>query len=67
METLYLISSIISVIILFLVVNSLYKTMKATEKIKIYTFMQTKVIIEIAEKQGIMINRDEIFREANKA
>ncbi len=31
--------------------------MKATEKIKIYTFMQTKVMIEIANKQGYPINK----------
>lgn len=67
METLYAISSIISVIILFIVVNSVYKTMKATEKIKIYTFMQTKVMIEIAEKQGIIIQSDQLFNEAKKA
>lgn len=67
MESVYIISSIISLITLIVIVNSVYKTMKATEKIKIYTFMQTKVLIELAEKQGLIIQSDELFKEAKKA
>lgn len=67
MQTLYLLTSISSLILLFVVVNSVYKTMKATEKIKVYTFMQTKVMIEIALKQGITFQGDELFNEAKNA
>lgn len=59
--------SIGSLIILLIIVNSVYQTMKTNEKIKIYTYMQTKVLIEMAKKDGIIINADEMYTEAKNA
>jgi len=67
MEIMAILISIGSLIILLIIVNSVYQTMKTNEKIKIYTYMQTKVLIEMAKKDGIIINADEMYTEAKNA
>lgn len=67
MQTIYVLSSLLSLVILFVTTYSVYKTYKSNEKIKIYQYMQTRVLIEMARKEGVVINSDELYTDAKNA
>lgn len=67
METVLFLTVILSLVFLFVITYSVYNTMKINEKIKIYQYMQTRVFIEMARKEGIVINSDELYNDAKKA
>lgn len=67
MQTIYVLSSLLSLIILFVTTYSVYKTYKSNEKIKIYQYMQTRVLIEMARKEGVVISSDELYADAKNA
>lgn len=60
-------SSILSLIVLVIITYSVYNTNKSNEKIKIYQYMQTRVLIEMARKEGVVINSDELYTDAKNA
>lgn len=67
MEAILFLSSILSLVILFVITHSVYQTSKSNEKIKIYQYMQTRVLIEMARKEGVVINSDELYTDAKNA
>ncbi|HLD52074.1 MAG TPA: hypothetical protein VJA82_02110 [Sediminibacterium sp.] len=67
MEAILFLSSILSLVILFVITYSVYQTSKSNEKIKIYQYMQTRVLIEMARKEGIVISSDELYTDAKNA
>ena len=67
MEAILFLLSIISLVILFVITYSVYKTYKSNEKIKIYQYMQTRVLIEMARKEGVVISSDELYADAQNA
>jgi len=67
MVTIMVISSLLSLVILGIITYSVYNTSKTNEKIKVYQYMQTRVLIEMARKEGIVINSDELYNDAKNA
>ena len=67
MEAILFLSSILSLVILFVITYSVYHTKKSNEKIKIYQYMQTRVLIEMARKEGVVISSDELYADAQNA
>lgn len=67
MEAILFLSSILSLVILFVITYSVYHIKKSNEKIKIYQYMQTRVLIEMARKEGVVISSDELYADAQNA
>ena len=67
MEIIAILISISSLIILFIIVNSVYQTMKTNEKIKIYTYMQTRILLELSKKEGIDIDWSRLYNDGQNA
>ncbi|MDO8995510.1 MAG: hypothetical protein Q7U77_02690 [Sediminibacterium sp.] len=67
MEAILFLFSILSLVILLVITYSVYHTKKSNEKIKIYQYMQTRVLIEMARKEGVVVSSDELYADAQNA
>jgi len=67
MEIITIVICITSLVILLIIVNSVYHTMKTNEKIKIYTYMQTRILLELSKKEGIDIDWSRLYNDGQNA